>query len=282
MSNTAEHRSIDVSAGSVAAWLSGPVDADPVVLLHGWPQDHSCWDRVVALAGRTHRCVALDLPGIGGSRLDAPRAGKSFLAELVHEVITALDLRDVTLVGHDIGGMVTYAYLRRHPELRAAALIDTIVPGISPWDSITANPRLWHFGFHAVPRLPEALVGSNIEAYFDHFYDAVAARPAALSPKARGRYVDSYRRPSALRQGFDFYRAFPADAAENRADTAPVDTPVLYVRGVGGTLPANAYADGLRAAGTRRVTTKTVEGAGHYLPEEQPEELWLTIEKWLG
>lgn len=143
------------------------------------------------------------------------------------------------------------------------------------------NPRLWHFGFHATPNLPERLVSHELSAYFDYFFDAVAADPSALTPAARSQYVASYSTPSALTQGFDFYRSFNTDAAANLADTEADKTPVLYLRGGHFTRSVAPQVAGLHAAGLHAVTGHTIEGAGHYTPEEQPELLWQTITAWL-
>jgi pimeloyl-ACP methyl ester carboxylesterase len=71
-----------------------------------------------------HRIVTIDLPGIGGSSPGGTSGSKVGIARLVHGLVDALDLTDVTLVGLNTGGIVTYAYLcesrpaprRRHPR----------------------------------------------------------------------------------------------------------------------------------------------------------------------
>ena len=76
----------------------------------------------------------------------------------MHDLVAALALDDVTLAGHDIGGMVTYAYLRQFPDLPRAVIMDVPVPGVDPWDDFVRSPFLWHFALHAVPALPQQLV----------------------------------------------------------------------------------------------------------------------------
>jgi len=62
------------------------------------------------------------LLGIGGSP-EAPRSGDNrTLARIVHATARTLGARELTLVGHDLGGMIAYAYLRMYPrELRQDA-----------------------------------------------------------------------------------------------------------------------------------------------------------------
>lgn len=256
---------------------SGPVSADPIVFLHGWPEDWSAWTRIIELVGDNYRCIALDLPGVGGSRLVAPRGDKFYLAGLIRELIAALDLKNVTLVGHDVGGMVGFAYLKQFPTLRSAIIMDTAIPGIPPWESVLTNPYIWHFAFHSIPALPEKLAQNNVRAYFDYFYDAISADPGAIPESARSRYAASYAAPVALTQGFEFYRAFRTDEDDNNRSTDEICTPILYLRGSseGGNLAD--YATGLRNAGLTNLNTGAIEGAGHFAPEEAPEQVWKAI-----
>jgi pimeloyl-ACP methyl ester carboxylesterase len=281
MSITVEHSIVPVSAGTIHTVASGPVDADPIVFLHGWPEDWSAWSGVMELAAPTHRCIAIDLPGIGGSQLSEPRGDKVFLAELVHEVIESLGLDGVTLVGQDAGGMAAFAYLKRYDSLRRAVIMNTVIPGIPPWEAVLANPYVWHFAFHSIPELPEKLVRHDIRAYFDFFYDAISANPDSIPEQARERYVLSYATDAALRQGFELYRSFRRDAADNQVDGA-VATPVLYLRGAAEGGDLRAYETGLRGAGIQQLTVGTIEGAGHFAPEEAPEAVWAAIEGFLA
>lgn len=255
---------------------AGPRDAPPVVFLHGWPESWRTWQGVMELAAESVRAVALDLPGVGGSTGASTDGTKTALAAAVHGVVDALGLRDVTLVGHDAGGMVTFAYLRAHPELRAAVIMNTVVPGVDPWESVLRNPYIWHFGLHAVPDLPELLVRGRERPYFDYFYDVLSPSPAAVSVEARTAYAAAYASDGALRAGFGWYRAFPADAAAN-STPMEVSTPLLYLRGEheGGAIAD--YVAGFERSGVRDVSSAVIPGAGHFAPDSSPAEVWRRI-----
>ncbi|WP_426510384.1 alpha/beta fold hydrolase [Dactylosporangium sp. McL0621] len=213
-----------------------------------------------------------------GGTNGAPADGsKAALAAAVREALQPLGLTDITLVGHDCGGMVTFAYLRAYgQELRRAVIMNTVVPGVEPWEEVRRNPYIWHFGLHAVPGLPELLVRGHERAYFDYFYDVLSPEPSAVPDEARAVYAAAYAAPGALEAGFSWYRAFPADAADN-AGAIDVRTPLLYLRGEleGGDIAA--YAAGFRAAGVRDVATGVIEGAGHFTPDQAPAEVWRLI-----
>ena len=97
-----------------------------------------------------------------------------------------------------------------------------------------------------------------------------------MDVEARARYVASYERPEALTQGFELYRAFPRDAADN-AEVRRVDVPLLYLRGSAEGGDLETYAEGLRGNGLSAVSTGRVDDAGHFAPEEQPQAVWAAI-----
>lgn len=268
---------IQVSGGSVHVIEAGPATAPPVLLLHGWPQSASAWAPLMAAGSAGARLIAVDLPGIGGSASCRTDGSKAAVAAVIHEVIDAMGLTGVTLVGQDVGGMVVFAYLLRFSEIASAAIMDVVIPGLDPWEEVLRNPYLWHFAFHSIAGLPEALVEGRERRYFDFFYDQLATRPAAITEAARNEYAAAYRAPGGLSAGFDWYRAFPRDAEENARPHAPVSTPVLCLRGDGERGDIQRYATGLRAAGLANVSTAVIADAGHFTQEEQPERTWTAL-----
>jgi pimeloyl-ACP methyl ester carboxylesterase len=93
---------------------SGP----PIVLLHGLLVNGSLWNAVVPLLSREHRVIVPELP-LGCHRLPlaagAPLAPPD-VARLVADLLAALDLGDVTLVGNDTGGAIAQLVAAGHPE----------------------------------------------------------------------------------------------------------------------------------------------------------------------
>lgn len=174
------HQIITVGEHSLHIVEAGLDHSETVIFLHGWPEDWTEWRRIMELAAGTHHVVAFDLPGIGKSRGAASGGEKSTIAEIIHQAVRAMDIRNPTIVGHDAGAMVAYAYLRKFSsEVRAAVLMSSVIPGIEPWTKVLSNPYIWHFAFHNTPRLPEALVTGNqrvIVLPFDSFTDRPARR----------------------------------------------------------------------------------------------------------
>ena len=100
----------------------------PVLLVHGWPQTWYSWRHVMKAAGHDARVLAIDLPGIGEPGGAATDGSKQQVAATIHRVVETLGLDNLTLVGHDAGALVVYAYLRSF-DLHSAVLMD----GPRPW-----------------------------------------------------------------------------------------------------------------------------------------------------
>jgi pimeloyl-ACP methyl ester carboxylesterase len=268
-----KHLNVTVEGIPLHVVEAGSPHAPAVLFLHGWPQNWAAFEQVLHLLGDRAHALAMDLPGIGESPTPPRANDKRTLAGYVHGLIRQLELQSVTLAGHDVGGQIVYAYLRKYPEsLARAVLMNIVVPGVDPWSDVIRNPHIWHFAFHAVPHLPEALVSDRVAPYFDYFYDVLSASRNGVSPSARERYVRAYSRPDALRTGFNWYRAFERDEEDNH-DAYPVDTPVLYLRGQEESGDIEQYIGGLRSSGLRHVRGRTIPGSGHFAPDEQPQEV---------
>src|SRR4051794_39933297 len=97
----------------------GPADGQPVVLLHGFPQDSTCWaDVEPALHAAGLRTLAPDQRGYSpGAR--PPGRSAYRITEPAADVLALLDeagLASAHIVGHDWGAAVAWALAGRHPE----------------------------------------------------------------------------------------------------------------------------------------------------------------------
>jgi non-heme chloroperoxidase len=92
-------------------WGAGPA----VTFSHGWPLNADAWDgQMLFLVEHGYRCVAHDRRGHGRSSQASAHNDMDGYAEDLSEVIEALDLREITLVGHSTGGGEVARYIGRH------------------------------------------------------------------------------------------------------------------------------------------------------------------------
>ena len=105
-------------------------EGSTVVLIHGFPQDWFEYHAIMPRLARHFTVVAVDLRGVGGSAATPCGYDAANMAQDIHELISQLKLEPVYLVGHDIGGMVTFAFMRRFPEAtRGAMILDAPIQG---------------------------------------------------------------------------------------------------------------------------------------------------------
>jgi pimeloyl-ACP methyl ester carboxylesterase len=108
---------------------------EPVVLVHGFPQTSYEWRHQMApLAESGHAVFAPDTRGFGGTDKPHVRVTRQLLARDVVDLLDALGLERVHLVGHDWGGIIAFAAAVEHPERFATlGLIDTLATVWVPW-----------------------------------------------------------------------------------------------------------------------------------------------------
>ena len=251
----------------------------PVVLLHGFPETSMAWRNVMPALAREHTVVAVDLRGIGGSDVEESGYDKETLATDVNELMAHLQLREVSVVRQDLGGQVAYAYARMYrAEVRSMVVIETAVPGFGLESLFSSS---YHYLFHMAPELPERLIDGDERYYLTRFMcgpELDCAR-ASIGDSLIDEYVRAYSRPGRLRAALEYYRAFPRDSAANRSAAEPkLAQPVLALGGEHGLglLPAEQPS---RVAAN--VDGGVVEGAGHWITEQRPEELTSRIEAFL-
>lgn len=242
-----------------------------LVLLHGWPHDKQLYAPVVDTLAAGHFVLAFDLPAIGESRGAPPSAEKTVLADILIGAAERAGARAMVVAGLDVGGMIAYAAARDYgPRIAGAVVMNTVVPGIDPWDKVLADPRIWHFAFHALPELPELLVAGHQRAYFDFFTNFLAGKKEAVTEDHRAAFARAYERPEALKAGFDWYRALQADARHNSRHKA-IETPLLYLRGDADGRSPEDYLPGLKAMGAKHLKGEVLRGSGEFAPLEVPE-----------
>jgi pimeloyl-ACP methyl ester carboxylesterase len=106
---------------------AGPIDGEPIVLLHGLMSDSSTWEPAIGpLAAHGLRVIAPDLLGHGQSDKPPVRYSLDFFAASVSELLTALEISAATVAGHSLGGAIAVYFGRFHrPQLRGLVLVSS-------------------------------------------------------------------------------------------------------------------------------------------------------------
>jgi pimeloyl-ACP methyl ester carboxylesterase len=242
---------------------SGPV----VVLLHGYAETSDSWAPLAAELIKSYTVVVPDLRGIGRSSRPAGGYDKKTQAADIRAVVTALGYDRASVVSHDIGIMVAYAYAARYPDkVERLVVMDAPIPGIAPWDEIVRNPALWHFSFRGPDA--ERLVEGREQIYLERIWNAFSGDPAKPDEATRAYYAAQYAQPGAMRAGFAHFTAFSQDVEDNKIfQRTKLTMPVLAVGGEKSFGATEAVV--MRNVATN-VREAVVPGAGHWLMEESP------------
>jgi pimeloyl-ACP methyl ester carboxylesterase len=251
-----------VSAGS----------GDPLVLLHGFPQTWYEYRNVIPALAERFLVIAPDYRGAGDSSRPVAGYDKVTMSTDIRELVQLVAPgRPVTVVGHDMGSFVAYAYASGFPtEVAKLVLVDAPVPGTAAWQSLLTNPRVWHIGFHGARDVAEMLVYGRERAYLRQFYDQRAYHNHLLPESGFEVYVKAYEGAGAMRAAFEAYRALPADAEFNRAQLAAqrLRMPVLLIAAEASN--SGPLLESMASEVGDDVHFALIRESGHWIPEEQP------------
>ena len=207
-------------------------DGPPLVLLHGWTSTHRDWNPFVGPLAEQHRVVRWDARAHGGHALRTRTvATVERMARDLDNLLNRLDLTGVTLVGHSMGALTLWQYLRDFGSARVAAAV-----------VIDQTPKLvtdgcWDKGIYGDFDWERNAV--FMRALERDFAEAVLRLGAdGLDPRARQRYLENGDGIEAFRQRMR--RLAPAPlidcwasltAADFRDVLPEIDVPVLLVYG---------------------------------------------------
>jgi pimeloyl-ACP methyl ester carboxylesterase len=247
----------------------GPLDGDPVVLLHGFPQRSSCWRLVTPLLNdHGLRTYAPDQRGYSrGARPEGrPAYRMNELAGDLTALVEAIG-RPVHLVGHDWGAAVSWAVAGQRPDL-VRSLTAVSVPHPTAFArSVVSSPqglRSWYIAAFQVPFLPEQL--GRRTSRFEKSLRGMGMREEEIA-----RFRTEIVEDGALRGGLMWYRALPLFDRSALAGTVRVPTTFVWSDGD----PSIDRAGGRHTPDFVEAPYRYVElgGVSHWIPEHAPDAL---------
>jgi pimeloyl-ACP methyl ester carboxylesterase len=266
-------------------YVTGGGKGDPVVLLHGWPQTWYEWRHIMPELAKNYTIIVPDLRGLGDSSKPATGYDGNTTAEDIYQLVSQLGFSKIFLVAHDIGAQTAYSYAAGHPSnVSKLVIMDAVFPGFFPPNF---EGVCWWCSFHQTRDIPELLTAGNEREYLSWHYRGLAYNPEAITEADIDTYVSSYSAPGGMRAGFEYYRAFPINAEQNKVlSETKLQMPVLVIGGdiypaLGGDLPGNITLNSTQALAAN-VTGITVPLSGHYIAEEQPDFVTKELFEFFG
>jgi haloacetate dehalogenase len=271
---------IDVDGVKISVHVGG--NGPPLLMLHGFPQNHMTWEKVAPALAAHRTCVVADLKGYGES--DAPESrdralyAKRLMAAEMVSVMKALRFSTFDVLGHDRGARVAYRMALDFPDVVTRLGIIEIVPTVAMWDAFNADMALaaYHWTHLAQPYpLPETMIGADPKLYVDHTLRSwtLAKSLDCFSEEALASYRVQMADPERIHAMCADYRAgATVDRAIDQADLdagRKIACPVQFVYAHGG-FPARS-GDPL---GYWRQWADVLNGVaiecGHFAMEENP------------
>jgi pimeloyl-ACP methyl ester carboxylesterase len=257
-------RILRLPGGDLQFVEKGPRDAPPIVLVHCFSCAINWWDGMMPRLDRSHRVIAVDLLGHGGS--EKPTSGYTIpnQADLVAQALGRLGVRDAEVVGHSLGGSVAVGLAERSPQLvERVVIVDTPPTHKEASLGLIANAAFAPVIGEALWRIkPDFAVRKGLEVAFAPGFDV---------PDEFVEDVD--------RMSYDSYHDSPG-GSEDYSSEEPLDRrmkatgkPLMVIMGAEEQIvegPAARLAEYRRTyPGTR---TRLIAGAGHSPNVEKPAE----------
>ncbi len=261
---------------------AGPADGSVVVLLHGFPQLNTSWDKVIGrLTAQGYRCLAPNQRGY--SRGARPTRRRDYrtpeLVEDLRALVEASEASRVHLVGHDWGALVAWAAAAELPD-RLATVTTLSVPHPAAFlrALLTSRQGLasWYMYAFQLPFIPERfLLGANGEAR--QFTKALQA--SGQSAEAAERDARAMAEPGALTAALNWYRAIPL--SDVRSTRAKVGVPTLYVWSDEDAALVEKPARNTARYVTGEYRFETLHGS-HWMLDEQPDAVADLLLEWFA
>ncbi|SDN71780.1 alpha/beta fold hydrolase [Allokutzneria albata] len=247
---------------------SGPESAEPVLLLHGFPQTAHSWHRVVALLNAAGlRTYAPNQRGYSpGARPE--EVADYAVPNLVRDVVgiaDALGLDSFHLVGHDWGAAVAWSTAIAHPErVRTLTAVSVPHPAAFAWARANDPDQVKRSEYINLFRMPgraeEVLLANDAESLRKVFGTALPVEDTEI-------HVRAMSEPGALTAALNWYRA----AALSEGAAPPARVPTTHIWSTAdvalGETGARKCAEFVDAPYELRV----LDGVSHWIPDEAPE-----------
>lgn len=285
---------------------SVPVETDPIrfevdmtgdptskklaLLLHGFPESKFSWRHQMGVfADHGFRVWAPNQRGYGHttrpSGIDA--YNMDHLVADVAKLIDASGCDEVTLVGHDWGGAVAWAFALNPPRpLDRLVIMNLPHPTLFQRKLRTAKQfmRSWYTMFFQIPGLPEAFLGRNQAHAIGEAFRGMAIDKSRFPTEVTDVYRENALIPGALTSMVHWYRAARKMPAHWRVlfnDPPILQTPTLMIWGEADSALGIETTYGTEEL-VANLTLRYLPGVSHWVQQEAPEEVNRIVTAWLS
>ncbi len=254
--------------------------------LHGFPELHYSWrHQMPVLAKMGYRVWAPNLRGYGST--DRPQGLDQYtLKKLTGDVgalIDASGAKQVTLIAHDWGGAIAWAFaITKQRPLTRLVIMNLPHPHafrreLKTWRQLRKS---WYIYFFQIPWLPEKLLGRNNAKGMGKIFARTSCNPENFGPETQRIYSEAANRPGALTAMINYYRAIVRRPNTLNLGDGRVDIPTLMIWG-----EQDLALDVRGTEGTEEwvpdFTLKRLPNASHWVQQDAPNEVNAILQEWL-
>ena len=267
------------NSGSVDLYFEDHGSGRPVVLIHGYPLSGRAWDRQVpALLDEGYRVITYDRRGFGKSSQPATGYDYDTFAADLRVLVTALDLQDVTLVGHSMGTGEVTRYVGRFGSERIAkgVLVSPIPPFLLQMpDNPDGVPASVFDGFIQAAKQDTP---AWMKGFLDNFYNRDKLRGTLVSDDAYEASWNLATTASAIAA----VACIGTWETDFRADLADIDVPMLAIHGTDDNVLPLAKTTGRLPGMIKDLQVVEVEDGPHAIPWTHADQVNNSLQKFLA
>ena len=270
-----EHRFVQARGVRFHVAVAGPPDGEPLLIVHGWPQNWFTWRKVLPQLSERYRCYVPDLRGMGWSEPTPLGYDKENFASDMLALMDALGLQRVKLLAHDWGGWAGYLMALREPGRIERYVVLNIPP---PW---ARDPSLLHTVLSAWRLLYQLVLATKLGSGLVANERRVGAgirrarvHRVAISDADLAQFTGPLAEPGRRHVTREIYRTFQREELpqllRGRYADEPLTVPTLLIYGERDTVVTGRIIDHAVRPGDPMEIVR-VPDAGHFVADERPD-----------
>jgi haloacetate dehalogenase len=282
---------IKIKRGSMRYRKAGK--GPPLLMLHGNPQTHVMWHKVAPILLKNFTVICPDIPGYGKSfkpKLSQNHEGysKKNMARDISEFMSLLGFNSYYIVAHDRGARIAHRLALDFPDKVIKIILLDIIPTIEHFERTNMDFAMGYYHWFWLAQrspIPESVINKAPEEWFFAHTSREKKDRNFFSPLALEDYLECVKNPATISAICEDYRAAATidliDDKFSRKNKIKLQMPVKVLWGSKGKIEKWYKPLSIWQNYCSQEVNGNAINSGHYLAEENPEEILENINNFL-